>query len=108
MKNVTVIPADGLRVRTDDGRRHIREEGESVPQSTYYRRRIKAGDLIEVGEDGAPLPPQSLAEALKALEQGNPDHWTEGGKPDLNHLSDVLNRRVSRKEVDETLQEMEA
>lgn len=117
MKKITVKPAEGRRVRIENGRRHIREEGEAVVPSTYYRRRLADGDLVEVDAVAADTEPAAvsaaepvtpLKEALAGLEQDNPDHWTESGKPDLNHLIDVLNRRVTRKEVDQAMKEMEA
>ncbi len=50
MSNIPVKPADGLKVRTEDGLRHIRPGGERVPPTTYYRRRIADGDLIVLSE----------------------------------------------------------
>ena len=103
-KTLFVKPAPGRRVRAQDGWRPLREDGETVALSTYYRRRLAAGDLIAAPEPrdaGGDAP--RLEDALAALEPGNPDHWTEAGKPDLNHLSDTLNRRVTRKEVDAAL-----
>ncbi|MBO6771758.1 DUF2635 domain-containing protein [Thalassospira sp.] len=46
---VNVVPGkDGLKVRTENGARHIRPKGESVSLTSYYRRRIAAGDLKQV------------------------------------------------------------
>ena len=108
---IHVVPRTGLKVRTRNGECHIRAEGEAVGPDTYYRRRIAAGDLVVMTDaataDEAKVVP-TLKDVLGALEKGNPAHWTEAGKPDLNHLSDVLNRRVSRREVDSLLKEMEA
>lgn len=103
-------PAPGRLVRTEDGRRHVREAGEPLPYTTYYRRRVDAGDLVDVtgGTDAGGGQAPTLKDALRALEPGNPAHFTEAGKPDLNRLSDILNRRVTRKEVEQAMKEMEA
>lgn len=100
-------PAAGRLVRTEDGRRHVREAGEPQPLTTYYARRLNADDLVDI-TDAAVAEAMGLKDAISALEQDNPDHFTESGKPDLNHLSDLLNRRVTRKEVEQTMKEMEA
>lgn len=123
---VNVLPATGLKVRTENGARHIRDGGESVTLSSYYRRRIAAGDLVKVKTLPKPVkaepavsdvtqleaqeakPEVTLASVLASLDQNDPAQVTEGGKPSLNYLSDVLNRRVTRKEVDAALMEMEA
>lgn len=52
-QKIEVRPAEGVKVRTEDGRRHIDPKGEAVPATTYYRRRITAGDLIHVSEEKA-------------------------------------------------------
>ena len=48
MTTITVKPADGLKVRKEDGRGHFAAEGEKAELTTYIRRRLKAGDLVEV------------------------------------------------------------
>ena len=82
-------------MRIETGRRHVHEEGESVPLNTYYQRRLAAGDLVVVSDikgDGLGADSdagesidadQALLDALNSLEPGNSAHWTEGGKPDL-------------------------
>lgn len=40
-------PTDGRQVRRPDGR-HLRPEGERVVLDTYWRRRLKAGEVEEV------------------------------------------------------------
>lgn len=47
MSTTRVKPADGLKVRTEDGRRHFKADGETVELTTYVRRRLAAGDLVE-------------------------------------------------------------
>ena len=111
MMEIFVRPEKGLRVRLEDGSRHIRPAGELVAFTTYIRRRLAAGDVILADESDA-VPGDShtarLREALAGLEAGNPAHWTKAGKPDLNHLTEVLGRRVTREAVDEALQQQEA
>lgn len=46
---ITVKPREGLKVRKEIGG-HFAAEGEPVEDSTYIRRRIKAGDLVEIRE----------------------------------------------------------
>ena len=40
-------PAKGLKVRHPNDFRHMKEGGESVPMNTYWRRLLKAGDVVE-------------------------------------------------------------
>lgn len=47
MDKLHVKPAEGRQVRREDGS-IIPAEGAQVPNSTYYRRRIKDGDLVKV------------------------------------------------------------
>jgi|MDSZ01.3.fsa_nt_gb hypothetical protein len=44
---IHVVPRKGLKVRTENGARHIKPEGESVVLTSYYRRRLKDGDLVK-------------------------------------------------------------
>jgi hypothetical protein len=44
---VTIKPAPGLRVRTPDGSL-LPEAGATVELTIYWRRRLAAGDVIEV------------------------------------------------------------
>jgi hypothetical protein len=105
MMRIHVIPRAGVKVRTEDGRNHIDAGGQSVPRTSYYLRRIAAGDLVQVTDTG---PRDRLIQALRELTPGDEGQWTDSGKPNLNYLRDVLNRRVSRKEVDDALKEMES
>lgn len=41
-----VRPGDGRVVYREDGARVIPDEGESVPLTTYYLRRLSDGDLV--------------------------------------------------------------
>lgn len=108
MIRIFVMPAPGRKVRTEDGRRHIKEAGEAVNRTRYIRRRLDAGDLLEAEQpDPEPSPEAALARALRELEKGNPDHWNQRGQPDLNHLAEVLHRQVTRKEVDLAMKQME-
>lgn len=51
------------------------------------------GPAQSAGTGGPSL--KSVVLAIKTLEPGNPDHWTDDGKPDANELSDILDARVS-------------
>jgi hypothetical protein len=43
-----VKPAPGVNVRRVENGKHIDAKGEDVPNNSYYRRRIKDGDLIDI------------------------------------------------------------
>ena len=45
---LTVKPASGVNVRRVENGKHIAAKGEDVPNNSYYRRRIKDGDLIDI------------------------------------------------------------
>ena len=47
---ITVVPVDGKLVRKEDGTGFIAEQGEAVPESIYYLRRIDDGDLQVIAE----------------------------------------------------------
>ncbi|EAM4335387.1 DUF2635 domain-containing protein [Salmonella enterica subsp. enterica serovar Minnesota] len=48
MKKLTVRAADGLHVPLEDNpRRHIGAEPVTVPDRAYYRRLLRAGDLLD-------------------------------------------------------------
>jgi|LGVE01.1.fsa_nt_gb hypothetical protein len=47
MQTVKIKPAPGLRVRTPDGGL-LPEAGATVELTSYWRRRIAAGDVVEV------------------------------------------------------------
>lgn len=51
-----------VKVRVEHTRQHLAAEGESVPDTTYYRRRIADGDLVEVEPPAAPKPRSSRQE----------------------------------------------
>jgi hypothetical protein len=43
-----VKPREGVNVRRVESGKHIDAKGEDVPNNSYYRRRIKDGDLIDI------------------------------------------------------------
>lgn len=54
-------PAPGVKVRRPDGaRKHLAEAGEEVTMSSYWRRRLAAGDVVEVA------PAKAVAEVKPA------------------------------------------
>lgn len=85
----------------------------------FYHGRIKGKFVSEkvtmeepkaiVDDNGNGHPANSeeentLVEAIKSavdgLDHGNDDHWNDAGEPNLNYLSDLLDTRVSREQVD--------
>lgn len=49
-------PADGRKVRRPDGP-HMRADGELVEMTTYWRRRLRAGEVVEAQRPAAPKKP---------------------------------------------------
>ncbi|WP_028294286.1 DUF2635 domain-containing protein [Oceanobacter kriegii] len=52
MKTMNVKPAQGKQVRTESGSL-IAAAGQAVPATTYYRRRVKDGDLVLISDTAA-------------------------------------------------------
>ena len=50
MNTIQVVPVNGKLVRKEDGSGFIAEQGETVPESIYYLRRIDDGDLQSIAE----------------------------------------------------------
>ena len=49
MDRLTVRPKSGMRIRFEDpARGHIPADGAEVPSTSYYRRRMKDGDLMTI------------------------------------------------------------
>lgn len=48
MERATLKPAEGLLVWLEDGTGHLPAEGQSVPLTSYYRRRLADGDVIDI------------------------------------------------------------
>ena len=48
LNTLTVVPVTGKLVRKEDGTGFIAEQGETVPESIYYLRRIDDGDLQSI------------------------------------------------------------
>lgn len=50
----TLKPADGCLVRHPADYRPLAAEGEQVEMNSYWRRKLKAGDVIEIKPDATP------------------------------------------------------
>lgn len=48
-----------VKVRVEHTKQHIADEGESVPNTTYYHRRIADGDLVETQPPAEPVAPKA-------------------------------------------------
>ena len=48
MERKFLKPVKGMLVRLEDATRHLFAEGEEVTMSSYWRRRIRDGDVVEV------------------------------------------------------------
>lgn len=53
MQTIKVKPKPGLKVLWPEDRRELKAEGEDVPRTSYWLRRIKAGDVELVKSGGA-------------------------------------------------------
>lgn len=66
-------PAAGLKVRRPDGK-HLAETGETVEFTSYWQRRMAAGDVVEVtavAEDKAAEMPLAVDDSKPADEGRN-------------------------------------
>ena len=43
-----VKPADGLKVRDEASGQHLPPEGKEVPETTYWLRRLRSGDVVRI------------------------------------------------------------
>ena len=50
MEKILLKPKVGLKVRKPNSMMLLREEGEKLPMTAYWARRLKDGDVLEVKE----------------------------------------------------------
>jgi hypothetical protein len=55
---VKVKPAPGLKVRFPETGAALPEEGREVPETTYWLRRLRAGDVVIVREEKVDVDPE--------------------------------------------------
>lgn len=54
-----VRPAPGLKVRDPEhGGRHLPEVGADVPETAYWLRRLRAGDVVKILEEVQRVHPE--------------------------------------------------
>ncbi len=53
MQTVRIKPADGLLVRLEDGSGYLAADGQTVPLTGYWHRRIADGDVEELPAEDA-------------------------------------------------------
>jgi len=51
MEKIFVVPKTGLRVKDPASWQQLPEQGKWVPKNTYWRRRLTAGDVIEINKE---------------------------------------------------------
>lgn len=52
MTRITVKPTDGRLVRHPSSYQPLSPNGESVEKNSYWLRKLRAGDVIEINEAG--------------------------------------------------------
>lgn len=80
MQTKWLIPAEGIRVRFEDGG-PMPPEGAEVPLSQYYRRRLRDGDLVDPEPE---LDPALVDAARACIARGD---TTSGGAPTTTALA---------------------
>lgn len=60
------------------------------------------------GQGGEGPTDEEVAQAIRGLDAGNDDHWTNGGKPDVRAISDALNARIYADQRDRVWDAMQA
>ena len=92
MQTRFVRPADGRVVYREDGGSVIPESGEDVPLTTYYRRRLRDGDLVDAGD-------AELVDAVGRLV-GDPGSCTQDGRPKVEAMTALLGREITAADRD--------
>ncbi len=70
---------------------------------------VKAGkaEWVEGEAPAAPVTQAEIIEAIGKLDQANPDHFTQGGKPQVKAIEELLgNRQISAGDRDAAVAEM--
>ncbi len=67
-----VKPATGLKIRDPDLRDILPDEGRTVPESGYWTRRLRDGDVIEVEDDGTPIKRDADGNKVSGPAQRSP------------------------------------
>lgn len=70
IEHKTLRPVGGARVRRPDTGRHLAPEGESVPMTTFWARRVAAGEVEEVPQAKAKAKPAG-SKAETGRQQSN-------------------------------------
>ena len=58
----------GLKVHNPATKLFLKEDGEHVSNSTYWRRRLKCGDVVEVREEKKPIIKKTVKKSNKKME----------------------------------------
>lgn len=97
--------------------------GKNVPSTPYWVRRLATGDVIrttaaeaaamlaapaEAAPADLPADASPLVKVIAGLNRDDPAHFTKGGRPNLNVLSELMARRVTADELDAALAEISA
>lgn len=68
-----VRPAQpGAMIRDPHTRRPLPEEGGTVSDSNFWRRRLRDGDVVMVEGDDGPVPPEHAPVGPLATRRGTP------------------------------------
>lgn len=65
--DIFVKPKEGLKIKRPDTNRFLAPEGEDVPNSTFWQRRLTDGDVVLLAEK----KPEQKKPAEKPLEKSS-------------------------------------
>ena len=89
-KGVAILaPGETFTADFDDG------EAKNILANSAVFQEVKSASPAKVDE-----PAVSLSDAVNALDHKDDTHWTQGGKPNLEHLAKVTGSEVKRADVD--------
>ena len=96
-----VTPASSGGGPADTVPSDVHEDGTSDEAATLVDGAADTGEpASEHGAEGDGERDARIQEALTLLDSNDDEHWTQGGKPAVHTVSDILNEPVSRSDID--------
>ena len=79
-----------------------------LARSDLYRRvRDESAPSQAAESRSGPVAAETIEQAVAMLDPAMDSHWTRDGKPQVDDVSALLGRRVTRAEIDEALPEFQ-